>query len=159
MNRVLARHLVTIALGLLWIPPSMATTIDADRMVAKQQQKQARFDGHVELVTDGLHLASDHLTAYYRDHLGGQIERAEASGHVRIQHKGSTGRADRATLDQGRDLLILSGNAELTEQGRLIRGGRIAHHLKGGDTTVTEGKQGERVHIHIDDDRNTAPHE
>ena len=158
MNRGTVRH-IAVALGLLWIAPASATTIEADRMVAEQQQKFARFDGNVELVTDQLHLFSDHLTAHYRDRLGGAIERAEASGHVRIRHKGSTGRADHATLDQGRDLLILSGNAELTEQGRLIRGGRIEHHLKGGDTTVTEGRQGKRVHIHIDDDSNTTLHE
>jgi len=162
MNRPSYQLLLPTALWIMLLLPTVAfaTTIEAERMVAEQQKNLAKFDGDVELVTDGLHLFSDHLVAYYRDHLGGQIDHAEATGNVRIQHKKTTGKADRATLDQPHDLLILSGNAELTEQGRVIRAGRIEHHLKSGNTTVTEGKQGKRVHIHIDDDSNrTITHE
>jgi len=155
MNRLI----VTIFFWMVLVLPASATTIEADQMVAEQQKKYARFDGSVELITDELHLFSDHLIAYYHNQLGGTIDHAEATGHVRIKHQESTGTADAATLDQTHNLLILSGNAELTEQGRLIRGGRIEHHLKGGNTTVSEGKQGKRVHIHIDDDRNITIHE
>jgi len=156
MNPSVYQLLLTALLWGMLSTSAAATTIDAERMVAEQQQKLAKFDGEVELVTNELHLFSDHLVAYYRDRLGGQIDHAEATGNVRIQHKQTTGKADRAILDQTRDLLVLSGNAELTEQGRVIRGGRIEHHLKGGNTTVTQGRQGQRVHIHIDDDNNHA---
>ncbi|MDQ6963784.1 MAG: LptA/OstA family protein [Mariprofundales bacterium] len=147
--------LLLLALWSLALHPTItiATTIDAESMVAEQQQRVARFNGSVELVTDDLHLFSDHLVAYYSDHLGGQLDRAEATGHVRMQHKESRGRADHATLDIQHNLLTLSGSAELTESGRVIRAGHITHHLKSGNTTVTGGGEGERVHIHIDDDK------
>ncbi len=148
------RHIpVVLALLALACTTARATTIEAEQMVAEQKTHQARFRGAVSLVSDDLHMQSDRLTAYYRDRLGGTLQRVEAHGHVRLQRKEMHGRANHATLDQKRRLLVLSGNAELTEHGRLIQGGRIEHHLDSGNTIVTEGAQGKRVHIHIDDDR------
>ncbi|MDX8409088.1 MAG: LptA/OstA family protein [Mariprofundales bacterium] len=128
------------------------TTIDADRMEAQQADNSARFSGKVELIMDALHLQSDTLVAHYGDHLGGAISRAEASGNVRLQREQVRGKADAATLDRTRDLIILSGNAELDEPGHQVRGDRIEHHLSNGNTKVLRSKHGKRVHIHIDDD-------
>ncbi|RMH51997.1 MAG: hypothetical protein D6682_03025 [Zetaproteobacteria bacterium] len=150
-----APRLVAILLagGLLTAGHARATTIEAQQMVADRKLHRARFHGDVELISRQLHIRSDTLTAYYRDRLGGRLDRAEASGHVRLRREKMRGRADHATFDEGRQLLILSGNAELTEGGRLIRGGRIEHRLDSGESRVTEGEAGERVHLHIDDDR------
>ncbi len=134
------------------------TTIDADRMEAQQEGNSARFSGKVELIMDALHLQSDTLVVHYGDHLGGAIARAEASGNVRLQREKVRGKANAATLDRTRDLIILSGNAELDEPGHQVRGDRIEHHLSNGDTKVLRSKHGKRVHIHIDDDRDLNHH-
>ncbi|MDQ6950956.1 MAG: LptA/OstA family protein [Mariprofundales bacterium] len=130
-----------------------ATTIDADRMEATQGTNSAKFSGKVSLIMDALHLQSDTLIVHYADRLGGKIKHAEAMGNVHLQREKVRGKSDTATLDRKRDIIILSGHAELDEPGRQVRGARIIHHLTSGNTKVLRSNDHHRVHIHIDDDQ------
>jgi len=127
-----------------WAGP---VTVQADHLDIWHKKQQALFAGSVHLKRDDFELFCDKLKVFYTK--GSGIERAEATGHVRMQQGDRHGRADRAELDNKRQILTLSGHAEMEQPGGRIEGETIIHNIQKKTTEVRQGKDG-RVKLRID---------
>ncbi|MDQ6959354.1 MAG: lipopolysaccharide transport periplasmic protein LptA [Mariprofundaceae bacterium] len=129
-----------------WAGP---VTVQADHLDIWHNKQQALFTGNVHLKRDDFELFCDKLKVFYTE--GSGIERAEATGHVRMQQGDRHGRADSAKLDNKRQILTLSGHAEMEQPGGHIEGETIIHNIQKKTTEVRQGKDG-RVKLRIDTD-------
>jgi len=129
-----------------WAGP---VTVQADHLDIWHNKQQALFAGSVHLKRDDFELFCDKLKVFYTE--GSGIERAEATGYVRMQQGDRHGRADSAELDNKRQILTLSGHAEMEQPGGRIEGETIIHNIQKKTTEVRQGKDG-RVKLRIDAD-------
>jgi len=129
-----------------WAGP---VTVQADHLDIWHDKQQALFAGNVHLKRDDFELFCDKLKAFYAE--GSGIERAEAIGHVRMQQGDKHGRANRAELDNNRQILTLTGHAVMEQPGGRIEGETIIHNIQKKTTEVRQGKNG-RVKLRIDTD-------
>jgi len=130
-----------------------ALTVQADHLDIWHGKQQALFTGNVHLIRDDFELFSDKLRAFYTE--GNGIERAEATGHVRMQQGDKHGHADKAELDNRKQILTLTGHAVMEQPGGHIEGGTIIHNIQKKTTEVRQGKN-ERVKLRIDDADSSA---
>ncbi len=128
-----------------WAGP---VTILADHLDVWNNKKQALFTGNVYLKRDDLELFCDKLRVFYTEKNG--IEHAVAKGHVRIRQGDKRGHADKAELDNQRQILTLTGHAVMEQPGGRIEGETIIYHIQQRTTEVLQGK-GERVKMSIDE--------
>lgn len=124
--------------------------IESERLEVVHQQNRADFTGDVLLTRSDFELRCDRLVAYYKDRTGGELDRAEAFGHVTMVQGEKRGRGDTAIYRQKEGVLTLVGNAEMVEPGRTVRGEKIVHHLESTRTEVQQGEKGGRVHLSIE---------
>jgi len=129
-----------------WAGP---VTVQADHLDVWHDKQQALFAGHVHLKRDDFELFCDKLKAFYTE--GSGIERAEAIGHVRMRQGDKHGHADKAELDNKRQILTLTGHAVMEQPGGRIAGETIIHNIQKKTTEVRRGKNG-RVKLRIDTD-------
>jgi lipopolysaccharide export system protein LptA len=152
IRSVIAATLLICAV-LLSVPASAAepvpTNITADTMMLEHAKQTAVFKGHVVLLRKDFRLYADRLVVHYDPKNNSQLRKAEAYGHVKIDHGQVHGTSDEARYDRKQGDIILIGNAVLQEPGRTVRGDRIVHDLRGRDTQV-EPQVGGRVHLHLD---------
>ncbi|MDX8405445.1 MAG: lipopolysaccharide transport periplasmic protein LptA [Mariprofundus sp.] len=127
--------------------------IEAGKMTLFQQQNKVEFFDKVKLVRENLQLECDHLIAYYSDH---KLTRADADGHVVIVQDKARGHAQKATLDQRKGTLTLTGHAVLEQDGNRIEGETIVHQMNKQKTTVTPTRGG-RIHMSIDAEEAVKP--
>lgn len=125
--------------------------IQAKRLEVLHGKQQAIFNGDVLLTRDDFQLRCDRLVAFYREK-GGELERAEAFGHVRLQQGSKHGTSERAILDQRANTLTMIGNAVLVQPGGRIRGETIVHDLHERRTEVRPSKGG-RVELHLESEQ------
>ncbi len=128
-----------------WAGP---VTVRADHLDVWHDKKEALFTGRVHLTRDDFELFCDRLKSFYEE--GGGIERAIATGHVRMRQGDKHGRADRAVLNNKRQILTLTGHAVMEQPGGRIAGATIVHHIKTRITEVSQGEGGQ-VQLRIDD--------
>ena len=145
MIRVLLVTIVFLGAHAAWAGP---LTVQADHLDIWHSKQQALFTGKVHLIRDDFELFCDKLRAFYTE--GGGIERAEATGHVRMQQGDKRGHADKADLDNQRQILTLTGHAVMEQPGGHIEGETIIHDIQKKTTEVRQGKH-ERVKLRIDD--------
>jgi len=129
-----------------WAEP---VTVQADHLDIWHDKQQALFAGNVHLKRDDFELLCDKLKVFYTE--GSGIERAEATGHVRMQQGDKHGRANKAALDNKRQILTLTGHAVMEQPGGRIEGETIIHNIRKKTTEVRQGKDG-RVKLRIDAD-------
>jgi len=122
-------------------------TVQADHLDIWHDKQQALFAGNVHLKRDDFELFCDKLRAFYTK--GSGIERAEATGHVRMQQGDKHGQANKAELDNKRQILTLTGHAAMEQPGGRIQGETIIHNIRKKTTEVRQGKHG-RVKLRID---------
>jgi len=134
------------SVGPAWAGP---VTVQADHLDIWHNKQQALFTGNVHLKRDDFELFCDKLKAFYAE--GSGIERAEATGHVRMQQGDKHGHADKAELDNKRQILTLTGHAMMEQTGGRIEGETIIHNIQKKTTEVRQGKTG-RVKLRIDTD-------
>jgi len=144
----LTSALVIVFLGAYsaWAGP---VTVQAAHLDIWHDKQQALFTGNVHLNRDDFELFCDKLRVFYTE--GSGIERAEATGHVRMQQGDKHGRANKAELDNKRQILTLTGHAEMEQPGGRIEGETIIHNIQKKTTEVRPGKNG-RVKLRIDSD-------
>jgi len=123
-------------------------TVQADHLDVWHNKKEAVFIGAVHLVRDDFELFCDRLRTFYEE--GGGIERGIATGHVRMRQGDKHGRADRAILDNKRQILTLMGHARMEQPGGRVEGAMIVHNIRTKTTEVRPGKGG-RVKLRIDE--------
>jgi len=144
-----ASRAVVVAAALFCTTTAQAgVVIQADHLDVWHDRKEAVFTGHVHLTKDDFELFCDRLQSFYREK--GGIERAVATGHVHMRQGEKSGRADRAVLDNKRQVLILSGRAVMEQPEGRISGATIIHHLETKRTEVEKGKSGQ-VRLRIED--------
>lgn len=122
--------------------------IQSDHLDIWHDKQQALFVGHVHLTRDDFELFSEKLRAFYTE--GGGIDHAKATGHVRIQQGDKHGHADRADLDDKRQILTLSGHATMEQPGGHIEGETIIYNIQKKTTEVRPGKN-KQVKLRMDD--------
>jgi len=130
----------------VWAGP---VTVQADHLDIWHNKQQALFAGNVHLKRDDFELFCDQLKVFYIESSG--IERAEATGHVRMQQGDKHGQANKAELDNKRQILTLTGHAVMEQPGGRIEGETIIHDIQKKTTEVRQGKNG-RVKLRIDAD-------
>jgi len=114
-------------------------TIEAAKLTILHKQNRATFTGDVHLTRGDFELFSDKLVAHYRDH---SLERAVATGHVRIRRQTMRGHSASATLNQAANTITLAGHAVLEQDGNVVKGETIIHDLKANSTRVQPAKHG-----------------
>jgi len=128
-----------------------AVTIQSDHLELWEDKQQALFTGSVHLVREDFEIFCDSLRAFYiNGKEGGGIDHALARGNVRIIHGDKQGKADTAMIDNRRQLVTLSGNAEMVQEGGRVTGETIVHDITARTTEVSQGESG-RVTLSIDD--------
>jgi len=126
-------------------------TIQSDHLDVWDDKQQALFTGNVHLVRDDFELFCDSLRAFYKsDKEGGGIDHALAIGHVRLRQGDKKGSADRALINNRKQVVTLQGHAVMEQQGGRIEGDIIVHDIAAKTTEVRQGKDG-RVRLRIDD--------
>ncbi len=122
--------------------------IESDKMLFHHTNDQAEFIGNVYLKRDDFNLHCDKLLTHYRN---GQLEWAEAFGHIQLLQGDVIGRSKRAILDQRKNTLTLIDQAVLKQEGSRIEGEKIIHHIN-RDETVVQAEEGGRTHMIIESD-------
>ncbi|MDQ6987303.1 MAG: LptA/OstA family protein [Mariprofundaceae bacterium] len=152
--------LIVSALALLLILGTTAqaatVTIQSDHLDIWHDKQQALFVGNVHLIRDDFELFCDSLRAFYKSEKdGGGIDHALAIGHVRMLQGDKKGTADRAIIDNNKQIITLKGHATMQQADGRIEGDIIIHDMVRKTTEVRQGKNG-RVRLRIDD-KKAAP--
>ena len=128
--------------------------ISADNLFVDNEAKFAEFSGNVKAQQGTNNIRSDKLRVYYKGDLGekkkeasGQdaIEKAVASGNVKITFDDKVVVSDEAVFINEKQMLILSGpNTKFISGNNSIAGEKITIHMESGQVTI-EGTQKNRV--------------
>ncbi|MDX8403892.1 MAG: lipopolysaccharide transport periplasmic protein LptA [Mariprofundaceae bacterium] len=126
--------------------------IESQSLVAEHKNNRAEFKGSVQLTRDDFELHCDRLVAFYNQKAGGELERAEAYGHVSMQQGEKRGSSNKATYTQSEGLLILIGDARVEDPEGTVEGEKIIHNTLTAETKVQQGTSGGRVHLTFEAD-------
>lgn len=119
--------------------------IKSDSLVVEHQKSRAQFDRNVWLKREDFELRCDRLVVRYKQEMGGEVEQAEAYGHVTMQQGEKRGSSNEAIYQQAAGLLTLIGNAQVESPDGLIQGEKILHNINANKTTVLQGEDGGRA--------------
>jgi lipopolysaccharide export system protein LptA len=138
--------------------------ITADNLSVDNKEKYAEFSGNVKAQQGKNKIRSDSLRIYYKGDLDGKnkkeapgdkkkesatgqdvIEKAVASGNVKISFDDKVAVSDVAEFINGKQMLILSGpNTKFISGNNSIAGERITIHIETGKVNI-EGTKKNRV--------------
>ena len=128
--------------------------ISSDNLTVDNQAKFAEFSGSVKAQQGANNIRSDTLRVYYKGDLGekkekaaGQdaIEKAVASGNVKITFDDKVVVSDEAVFINEKQMLILSGpNTKFISGNNSIAGEKITIHIETGQISI-EGTKKNRV--------------
>ena len=120
----------------------LPVTITADRMEGDLAAGRITFLEHVKVVRGKMVLRADRVDVFPKE--GGQaVERIRAQGNVRVSAGGRTSVSDRAEYRDAEALLLLIGNARLSDGTRTLTGPLIRVYLD-QDRAEVEGDTVER---------------
>jgi lipopolysaccharide export system protein LptA len=143
--------------------PVQVVQITSDSLVVEHQKNLAQFDQHVWLKRGDFELRCDRLIVHYRQEMGGEVELAEAYGHVTMQQADKKGSSREARYQQAKAKLTLIGDAMVEGPEGLVQGEKILHDINTTHTTVLQGRDGERARFTIEEedlnrmDKSTKP--
>jgi lipopolysaccharide transport protein LptA len=136
--------------------PSMAwavpTQISSESLSVDHRKSEAEFTEAVHLSRDGFELRCDRLVVFYKTQGGSELDHAEAYGHVVMQQGDKHGSADKAIYKQVEGILILMGHAKVEDPKGVIQGEKVMHNINTTETSVEQGRSGERVRFFIEED-------
>ncbi len=121
--------------------------VKSESLTVDHAKNRAQFFGAVHLTRDDFELRCDRLVAFYKNRAGGELERAEAYGHVSMLQGKKHGSSNKAEYHQIKGILILIGDAKVADPEGTIRGEKIIHNIQTTETKVQQGVAGERVHL------------
>ncbi len=122
-------------------PSSLPIEVTAQQLEAHQEQRQAIFSGDVVAKQGDITLYSDKLVVYSLEEQN-QVDRLEASGHVRVIQLDRTATADRAIYRQQQGTLVLYGNAEVHQGQNKVAGDEITVYIRENRSVVKSGESG-----------------
>ncbi len=117
--------------------------ITAQQLEVLQLERQSIFTGDVVAVQGEMTLYADKLIVYLQE-AQQQIDRLEAIGGVKFVQLDRVATADRAVFQQVDEVLILTGNAVVTQGGNSVSGDEITLFIQ-EDRTVVKGSKTNRV--------------
>ena len=135
--------------------------IVSDRMDAYNEKRMVVFDGNAIATQGDRTIRADAITLYYKKKTeaggpaeptgiqqGGDLDRIEAKGNVRITQGGRIVTGNEAIYLQDAQKIVIKGNAVLSEGKNMIRGEQVVVYLN-ENRGVVEGTPGGRVNATI----------
>ena len=116
----------------------MPINVKSNEMTADSKGKTALFSGKVVAKQGDITIFSDKLAVTYADK-GGDVEKVEASGNVRIIQLNKTGFADHAVYESAKGRIILTGNPRVVQGNDSISGKVITYYVDEDRSDVSSG--------------------
>jgi len=147
-----ARWLVLLLLFLAGAPgiPRAAEqrapiTISADSLEVNRKARVAIYQGNVAANDQGrgLSILADRIEFYFDERME-EIDRAAATGNVRLSYGERRGVAERVEYYPQEERAVLLGHPKVWQESDVITGCRITLHLR-EDRSQVDGCDGERV--------------
>lgn len=117
---------------------SLPITVKSNEMTADNKGKIAIFSGKVVAKQGDITIFSDKLVVSYADK-GGDVEKVEALGNVRIVQLNRTGFADQAVYDSRNGRIVLTGTPRVVQGGDSISGKVITYYVDDEKSDVSSG--------------------
>ena len=142
---------VCIVLFSLWFPASASSapaavasknrsslpiTVKSNEMNADNNAKTAVFMGKVVAKQGDVTIFSDKLVVSYADK-GGDVEKIEASGNVRIVQLSRTGFSDQAVYESNSGRIVMTGSPRVVQGEDSISGKVITYYVDDEKSYVT----------------------
>jgi lipopolysaccharide export system protein LptA len=129
--------------------------IESDKLEIREQEKQATFDGNVQVVQGPMTLNATHMTVFYKGDSksvtagGGDIDRIEVAGAVSLKSGTQSARGDEGAFDMLSEVLTLKGKQVVLADGNnVFTGCKLTVQMKSGQARLESC--GSRVKILID---------
>ncbi len=120
---------------------SQPIEILADRLSADSGKNSVTFEGNVVAKQGDVTLRADRLFAEYARGAG-TIEKIVAEGNVVVNQADREVRAARADFFNLEQRIVLSGGADLTQEGNTVKGDTVTIFLRENRSVVTGGEGG-----------------
>jgi len=121
--------------------------ITSDTMEADQKQNTVTFKGNVVAKQEDTTLYSNTLTITY-DPDTKKLKQIVAVGNVKVVQLERRATGQKATFDQDKNNVVLTGDAVVREGANVIRGERITFYVE-EERSIVEGGKGGRVSTFI----------
>lgn len=113
-------------------------TVKSNDMTADNKSRVAVFTGKVVSKQGDVTIFSDKLVVTYADN-GGDVEKVEAFGSVRIVQLNRTGFGDQAVYESRIGRIVLTGNPRVVQGGDSVTGKVITYYVDEDKSDVTSG--------------------
>ena len=129
------------------LPP---VKIQADRVEVNQKTLSSTYRGNVELAQGAMQLKADKLQVFTKK---GVLQRLSAAGKpahftAPLEDKSlATGEASSINFNASKGILLLTGDAILTQMGNTIHNDRIEYNLKTGNLKAGGKHSKKRVEV------------
>ena len=110
--------------------------IKSNQLLTDTKNRTASFIGKVTARQGDLALYADRMVVHYAAE-GGEVERVECSGNVRIVQKNRTGVAGNAVYDNKQGKIVLTVNPKVYQGEDMISGSEITYYLADQKSVVT----------------------
>jgi lipopolysaccharide export system protein LptA len=117
--------------------------ITAQKLEVLQLERQSIFTGDVVAIQGEMTLSADKLIVYLQK-TQQQIDRLEAIGGVKFVQLDRVATADRAVFQQVEEILVLTGNAVVTQGENTVSGDEITLFIQ-ENRTLIKGSKTNRV--------------
>ncbi|MDA3902235.1 MAG: lipopolysaccharide transport periplasmic protein LptA [Desulfuromusa sp.] len=114
--------------------------ITAQQLEVLQQQRQSIFTGNVVAKQGEMTLYAENLIVVFQKDQD-QVERLDAIGEVRVLQLDRIATAEKAVFHQLEEILVLTGNAEVTQGKNKISGDEITLYLKENRTLIKSSEK------------------
>ncbi|MFA5027570.1 MAG: LptA/OstA family protein [Candidatus Methylomirabilota bacterium] len=132
-------------------------TISADGLEVNRKGRLAVYRGNVSAVDKGrgLTILADQIDFFFDERME-ELEKALATGNVRITYGERRGVSERAEYTLKDSRVVLQGHPKLWQDSDVVTGCKISLLLR-EDRSFVEGCQGERVNVVLYPKRGEAP--
>ena len=110
--------------------------IKSDQLLTDTQNHMATFSGKVTARQGELALYADRIVVHYSAK-GGNVERVDCTGTVRVVQKNRTGTAGNAVYDNTLGKIVLTVNPKVYQGEDMISGSEITYYLADQKSIVT----------------------
>ena len=110
--------------------------IKSDQLLTETKNRTATFSGKVTARQGDLALYADRMVVHYAAE-GGNVERVECTGDVRIVQKNRTGTAGAAVYDNKLGTIVLKSNPKVFQGEDMVSGSEITYYLADQKSVVT----------------------
>ncbi len=110
--------------------------IKSDQLLTETKNHTATFSGKVTARQGDLALYADRMVVHYAAE-GGNVERVECSGTVRVVQKNRTGTAGNAVYDNKQGKIVLTVRPTVHQGEDMISGSEITYYLADQKSVVT----------------------